>query len=199
MFKTTKTMLLLAAFAFAIGCKESVEGSADSSLATGVPELSIGTNTAPNTEAVATLNNQQDQEIDDLLFMWEEEKMARDVYTKMFEKYGATIFSNIKQSETKHMDAVKKLLDQRKIATPIDGTQIGNFKNIQIAQMYAELMAEGNISLNDAYQVGLKIEMVDIEDLSKRISNTQDPAILNVYKNLLKGSENHKASFESKL
>jgi len=44
--------------------------------------------------------------------------------------------------------------------------------------MYGELVTEGNISLNDAYQVGLKIEMVDIEDLSKRISNTQDPAII---------------------
>ncbi|RPJ77493.1 MAG: DUF2202 domain-containing protein [Alphaproteobacteria bacterium] len=199
MFKTTKIILLLAAFTLAIGCKESVEGSADSSLATGAPELSMDTNTALNTGAVATFNNQQDQDNDDLLFMWEEEKMARDVYTKMFEKYGAAIFSNIKQSESKHMDAVKKLLDQRKIATPIDGTQIGNFKNVQIAQMYAELMAEGNVSLNDAYQVGLKIEMVDIEDLAKRISNTKDPAIINVYMNLLKGSENHKASFESKL
>ena len=35
----------------------------------------------------------------DLVYMREEEKLARDVYLAMFSKWGKTIFSNISKSE----------------------------------------------------------------------------------------------------
>jgi hypothetical protein len=45
-------------------------------------------------------------EINDLLFLREEEKLARDVYLYSFDKYGATIFNNIAASESSHMNSV---------------------------------------------------------------------------------------------
>lgn len=45
-------------------------------------------------------------EIDDLKFLREEEKLARDVYLFSFNKYQVSIFDNISQSEQKHMNSV---------------------------------------------------------------------------------------------
>ena len=49
--------------------------------------------------------------IDDLLFMREEEKLARDVYKILYSKWFAKVFDNITQSEQKHMDQVGVFID----------------------------------------------------------------------------------------
>ncbi len=46
-----------------------------------------------------------------LIFMREEEKLARDVYLAMYELWGMPIFKNISRSEQSHTEAVKTLLD----------------------------------------------------------------------------------------
>ena len=45
-------------------------------------------------------------ELASLAFMREEEKLARDVYTNLYAKWGVSIFNNISKSEQTHMDAV---------------------------------------------------------------------------------------------
>ena len=54
-----------------------------------------------------------DTEIHYLLFIREEEKMARDVYRVLYEKWGNPIFANIVESEQAHMDAMANLLRDR--------------------------------------------------------------------------------------
>ena len=44
-----------------------------------------------------------------LLFMREEEKLARDVYNALYEIWGQNTFANIASSEQMHMDEVKLL------------------------------------------------------------------------------------------
>ncbi|HSG43289.1 MAG TPA: DUF2202 domain-containing protein, partial [Anaerolineales bacterium] len=53
-----------------------------------------------------------EEEAASLLFMREEEKVARDVYIKMYELWGMPIFQNIANSEQMHMDQIKLLLDR---------------------------------------------------------------------------------------
>ena len=50
-----------------------------------------------------------DEEVYWLMYMREEEKLARDVYATLYEKWGTRIFNNIRVSEQRHMDAVKAL------------------------------------------------------------------------------------------
>ena len=45
-----------------------------------------------------------------LIFMMEEERLARDVYTVLYTKWGLNQFQNIAKSEQSHMDAVEYLL-----------------------------------------------------------------------------------------
>ncbi|CAN0057387.1 unnamed protein product, partial [Chrysoparadoxa australica] len=134
-------------------------------------------------------------EKDGLLFMWEEEKMARDVYITLSNKYGDQTLSNISQSEQKHMNAVKNLLSQIGMVPPVDENSIGVFFNNEIKNMYAELIQRGEVSISDAWHVGRDIELLDIEDLQSRLSQTADPGIQKVYGNLLNASYKHLDAF----
>ena len=51
-----------------------------------------------------------DDELEILLHMREEEKLARDVYTFLFDKWGTPVFSNISKAEDTHLNAVIYLL-----------------------------------------------------------------------------------------
>ena len=49
-------------------------------------------------------------EIHHLEFIREEEKLAHDVYTVLYEQWGMQIFDNIAESEQRHTDAMGRLL-----------------------------------------------------------------------------------------
>ena len=137
--------------------------------------------------------------IDGLLYMREEEKLARDVYLTLYEKWGARTFLNIAKAEQQHMDVVGALLAARNIEDPVSGSATGEFKNADLAALYSSLVSQGMKSVTDAYLVGAIIEDLDISDLKESLAKTADEAEIWVYTNLLKGSENHMRSFVRQL
>lgn len=134
-----------------------------------------------------------------LLLMREEEKLARDVYLTLYDTWGTQIFSNIAKSEQKHTDAVKALLDKYSIADPVRDDTIGVFTSPTLQNLYNELVAKGNTSLVDAFQVGLTIEDLDIYDLQEALRDTDNEDITKVYESLEKGSRNHLRAFNRQL
>ena len=132
-------------------------------------------------------------ETDGLLFMYEEEKLARDVYNALFALWGQPTFQNIASSEQIHMDAVKSLLVQYGIVVP--GDVAGVFSDATLQNLYNSLLTTGNQSLEDALKVGATIEEVDIIDLQTRLTLTTKANIQQVYNNLMKGSYNHLRNF----
>lgn len=135
-------------------------------------------------------------EVDDLVFMREEEKLAHDVYATLYEKWGLPIFQNIADSEATHTAAVKVLLDRYGIADPAAGKGVGEFTNPDLQKLYNQLVAQGSKSLADALKVGIAIEELDIRDLQTRLARTSSADIKLVYNNLLRGSENHLRAFQ---
>jgi len=77
--------------------------------------------------------------------------------------------------------------------------EFGVFNNTVLAGLYSDLIAQGEISLEEAMAVGVAIEVLDIDDLEGLIANTDEEAILMVYDNLLKGSYNHLSAFQRQL
>lgn len=130
-----------------------------------------------------------------LVFMREEEKLARDVYTTLGDKWGMKIFSNIASSEQTHTDAVKNLLTKYKVGDPVKDDTVGIFTSPIIQKLYDELIQEGSRSTLSALEVGATIEDLDINDLDKAMLETLNSDILQVYKNLQKGSRNHMRAF----
>lgn len=132
-----------------------------------------------------------------LLFMREEEKLAHDVYTVLYDEWGLRAFANISAAESRHAQAVIAILDRYGIADPAAGLGVGEFDNAGLQALYAELVAEGSSSLAAALAVGAKIEELDILDLQEHLTETDNAAILRVYTNLLRGSESHLRAFAS--
>jgi hypothetical protein len=134
-----------------------------------------------------------------LLYMREEEKLARDVYLALYEIWGARTFLNIAQAEQQHMDTVGALLASRNLEDPAAQTTFGEFKNPDLADLYTQLVEKGSVSLVQAYQVGALIEDLDIADLQSYLAQTEDEAEIWVYTALLRGSQNHMRSFVKQL
>lgn len=136
-----------------------------------------------------------------LTYMREEEKLARDVYLALYEKWGEPIFKNIADSEQRHMDAVERLLVRYGIDDPVaDESVPGNFTIGELNTIYETLITRGFSSLDEAYQVGADIETADINDLQEAIIvSSEHKDIVRVYNNLLKGSNNHLDAFNSHL
>jgi hypothetical protein len=128
-----------------------------------------------------------------LLFMREEEKLARDVYNTLFEVWGQPTFTNIAASEQAHMDEVKLLLDRYNLADP--ALDPGSFTDPNLQSLYDQLVAQGSISLTDALKVGAAIEEIDILDLQERLAQTDNADLQQVFNNLMMGSYNHLNAF----
>lgn len=127
--------------------------------------------------------------------MREEEKLARDVYQALHDKWGHQVFSNIAQSEQQHMNAVHALLEKYSMEDPAAETPAGVFIDPELQELYNSLVEQGEQSLVDAFQVGATIEDLDIKDLYDFLEQTDNTDIKTVYQNLAKGSRNHLRSF----
>ncbi|MFZ1729357.1 MAG: DUF2202 domain-containing protein [Bacteroidota bacterium] len=139
------------------------------------------------------------EEIDGLLLMREEEKLARDVYLYFADAYSLRVFTNIARSETQHMSAIKVLLDKYGITDPITDDSRGAFADSHLGDLYAQLTAAGDASLLDALAVGATIEDLDIHDLMHLSESLDKEDILFVYGNLTKGSRNHLRAYYSQI
>jgi hypothetical protein len=146
-----------------------------------------------------TLSQLTVEQQEGLIFMIEEEKVARDVYITLYEKWGSSIFSNISQSEQKHMDAVYNLLKQYDLEVPQTLSAVGTFQDQHLQTMYDDLIAKGNTSLIDALEVGVMIEELDIADLKELIEAGVPSNVEQVYNNLLEGSYKHLNAFNRQL
>lgn len=138
-------------------------------------------------------------EVQDLLHMREEEKLARDVYTALGEKWEVPIFNNIAASESQHMEAVAQLIDKYGLEDPVGDLGPGEFSDPELKALHDELVDTGLESLVKAYQVGAQIEDLDIDDLQKAIERTDRADIDQVYENLMRGSRNHLRAFVTQL
>jgi len=136
-----------------------------------------------------------DREVEDLLYMREEEKLARDVYLTLFEAWESPVFSNIAASEQAHMDSIAYLLESYGLQDPTAGKDIGEFENSELQALYDQLVAQGQGSLQAALMVGTAIEEIDIIDLQESLAATNNAAIIQTFENLLRGSINHLNAF----
>lgn len=152
--------------------------------------------TAPLSEQVVsglttTITPEEEQA---LLYMREEEKLAYDVYTALYELWGLNTFQNISRSELAHTEAVLRLLNQYNLPDPA-ASAAGEFTNQDLQALYDQLIQQGSQSLVDAIRVGAAIEEIDILDLQSRLALASNPEVQQVFTNLLKGSSNHLRAF----
>ena len=135
--------------------------------------------------------------VEGILFMREEEKVARDVYLYLYEIYPLRPFANIAKSEQAHMNAIKYLIDLYGLEDPVGEDLPGVFKNTELQELYDALIEQGRESKEAALKVGALIEEVDILDPENELEKvTEFDQITRVYTNLCKASGNHLRGFD---
>ena len=143
-------------------------------------------------EAMLTTNSTLDQTLKNTLsFMGNEERLAYDVYNKLYETSpSVTQLTNIAtKSEIAHIQAVqllvKKYITSYDEFTNTDLNELG-YKDTQVADMqagtydiselqnlYYALVAKGATSDRDALEVGCMVEVTDINDLDRDVALAQ--------------------------
>jgi hypothetical protein len=135
------------------------------------------------------------EEINSLVYMREEEKMARDVYQTLYKKWKLNILNNISSAEQTHMDAILNLLNKYNIKDPVGSNGIGVFTNATIANLYNSLVSKGSLTKLEGLKSGALIEEVDIFDLRNAATFINNQDIRFVYSNLAKASQTHLRAF----
>jgi hypothetical protein len=150
-------------------------------------------------EAVAAMPEADlnESETEGILFMIEEEKLARDAYWTFDDQYSLPVFEKIAEAEETHMDSVKVLMEKYGLDDPI--LEAGRFANPDLQALYDDLVERGSTSMEEALRVGAVIEETDIQDLKDRLVETDNEDIKMVYESLLRGSRNHLRAFANNL
>lgn len=132
-----------------------------------------------------------------VFYMYQEEKVARDVYITLGEMYPEeNTFAFIQLSEQRHIDAVENLCNKYGISTEgVNEEDVGNFVLPELQKLYDDMVEKGQANLLAALQVGEAIEIKDIKDLEEASVGMPND-VKNVFGNLREGSINHLEAFQ---
>jgi len=131
-----------------------------------------------------------------LQYLIEEEKLARDVYTTLYATRWISKFNNILNAEENHQAKVAKILSTYGIANPTDGNNIWVFTDPALQELYESLIAQWKKSASDALNVWVIIEKKDIADIDAILPMfTWKSDIIQVLEDLRAGSYRHLKAF----
>jgi hypothetical protein len=133
-------------------------------------------------------------DIQGIMFIWEEEKVARDLYSSLYRGTNLTIFADLARSEQRHMDQAGMLMDGYGMKAPVTA-EPGVFSNETLDGLYADLLAQGRRSEEDALKAAAVFEEISIVDLEREISSARAEDVRAVYQGLLAGSRKHLRSY----
>jgi len=207
--KVIKNILLISTLPMLMACNATSENSASTELPSEV-QTALSSEKSVLSEALANT----------ISYMGNEERLAYDVYNRLYEEWGTKQFTNIAtKSEYKHITAVQQLVQKYKMSddinftnidlpalgymnTPIENMQAGTYDISKIQRLYDDLVAMGSTSEVDALKVGCIVEVVDVNDLDEYItlaeqSNAND--VVDVFNFLRDGSYNHYWAFDKGL
>jgi len=215
--KRVKNILLISSLLMVIGCNDS--GGNGNSNSSGYSQSNYQEESMPSTVTTAIDSNKSEltQDLkDSITYMYNEEKLAREVYLNVYEKQPLQQLYNIaSKSEVKHEEAVNDLAVKYDLnitlypdtdipydAKSLESYGSGKFPVVAIQELYDMLYDKGIQSQQDALEVGCMVEVTDIDDLDKYIdqattSNASD--ILDVFNFLRDGSYKHYWAFDKGL
>lgn len=169
-------------------------------LVTGAGSLALlslsGCNNSDSSDSLNTVTQLTEDQEADLFYIYQEEKLARDVYITLGNEYpDENTFAYIQLSEQRHIDSVEQLCIKYNVdISAVNEDVIGEFVLPELQELYEQLVAAGVVSLPAALQVGIDIEILDITDLEERAVGMPSD-VVRVFENLKEGSQNHLEAF----
>jgi hypothetical protein len=195
-------------------------GCGDSSTSSGYAQNGAGSSHQSGTTGATTqvdvyaydLAPLDDKQKYSLAYMWNEERLAQDVYLNLYKVHSdVRQLSNIAlNAERMHIELVQNLVEAYdiNITNLVDYTQNYSEEELNampdgvygieaIQNLYDILYAKGVVSSQAALEVGCMVEVTDIDDLNKYIADAGDnQALLDTFDVLRDGSYSHYWSFD---
>jgi len=161
------------------------------------PETTISQEDSVITEEEATTDSTVDTSTlaEMLTFIFQEEKLAHDLYVQLASTSGAQQFQNVLNSESTHISLVQGLLTTYNIVDPTVGLAEGEFVNQDLQALYDSLLASGSVDRAGAIAAGIAVEEKDIADIEVMLASDLPSDVVSVLERLLSGSQNHLAAF----
>jgi len=160
---------------------------------------------------VSELSNEQKYT---LAFMWNEERLARDLYLALNALTPSqTLYNIATKAEAQHVLSVEALLKKYDLnilntddysggysQEVLSAYNDGSYTINEISELYDTLYTRGSTSLQSALEVGCMVEVTDINDLNadlELVDGVDDITV--VFENLRKGSYSHYWAFDKAL
>jgi len=106
---------------------------------------------------------------------------------------------HIHNADVMHEKSVANVMKHYNIPLAIRGNEVGKFTNPELQKLYDEFMAKGKKSLKNVLEVGIMIEVTDVEDLDKALSKATSADVITMLKFLRQGSYNYYNAFNKTL
>jgi hypothetical protein len=129
--------------------------------------------------------------------MAEEEKLAHDLYAAFATRYDTAVFDRIAAAETRHLAAVRTLLERYQMADPTAGKAAGRFASATVQATYDRLLEQGSASRQAALGVGVTIEQDDVAALQRALGGLGATDVQQLYTHLLAASRTHLTAFQT--
>lgn len=140
-----------------------------------------------------------DAEKEGIVYIYELEKLARDVYKALYDQWETPVLNVISGSEQSHMDIMGELIDKYSLDNPAAAKAGGDYTTSELQEMYDDLVEQGSASEIDALLTAAAIEELDILDIEESLAKTEKHDIASAFEILIEGSENHLGIFSAKL
>lgn len=129
-----------------------------------------------------------------LIDLYEEERVALELYQGFNAQYDLRPFANISSSEQRHREMMGDLLKSFDI-TPPEPLGKGKFENPELQAIYDQLSAEGKLSVEKALAAAALVEETDIRDLEQVAKASDCKEVKHTCELLIAASENHLRAF----
>ena len=149
-----------------------------------------------------------------LAYMWNEERLAQDIYLALNALTPSNTLYNIATNgEAQHVASVRNLIEKYDLnilnmidysggysAVALDAYVAGEYSLTAITDLYNILYTKGSTSAQDALETGCMVEVTDINDLNVDIQTVQGAEdLVLVFESLRSGSYSHYWAFDSAL
>ena len=124
----------------------------------------------------------------DLLDLFREERMARNLYRAFYRQHRLPVFKRIAESEARHADALACLLVQFDV-TPVQGGYGAH------QATYRRALGAGLASLAGALDAAVGLEIEDIDAIAEAAARSNNVCVRRVMAQLGGGSFNHLRAF----
>ena len=137
------------------------------------------------------------QDAASILLLREEEKLARDVYLTLSEKWNVPVFKNIAQAEARHMSVMKMLVDRYGLEDPVKDDTVGTFTSPEFRQVVSGTCGFRFRLAGRRIQGRREDRGTGYQGFAGFTGNVQSTDVRRVYQNLLRASENHLRAFSA--